>query len=157
MADAAWNCCRLGARSVYTIQPCISLQYPFIQSYIGTMYACLAKKPATCTFWQNDSNLLGVTAVTRGWNGYRYKSRHRKLTLEKKGFPSLLSGLEPSTFLSRVHCSTAELSPLTSHLVCCRLPAASRSFIFCLFGCHCCLVGLFFWGERGLGERSQIS
>ena len=35
MAGATWNCCHLGASSVYTIQPCTSLQYHFIQSHIG--------------------------------------------------------------------------------------------------------------------------
>ena len=41
---------------------------------------------ATCPlhFWQNERDLLGATAVIRGWNGYRNKSQHRNLTLEKK-------------------------------------------------------------------------
>ena len=62
---------------------------------------CLA---VTCHlhFGQNDRDLLRVTAVTRGWNGYRNKSQHRKLTLEKKILPPLLRGIEPGTFLSRV-------------------------------------------------------
>ena len=34
-------------------------------------------------FWQNDRDLLRATAVTRGWNGYRNQSQHRKSTLEK--------------------------------------------------------------------------
>ena len=65
------------------------------------MYACLA---VTChlRFWQNDRGLLRATAVTRGWNGYRNKSQHRKLTLEKKILPPLLQGFEPATFRSRV-------------------------------------------------------
>ena len=66
-----------------TIQPCTSLQCHFIQSHIGRVYVCLA---VTCHlhFWQNDRDLLHAAAVTRGWNGYRNKSQHRKLTLEKK-------------------------------------------------------------------------
>ena len=32
MAGSTWNCCHLGARSVYTIQPYTSLQYHFICS-----------------------------------------------------------------------------------------------------------------------------
>ena len=32
MAVATWNCCCLGASSVYTIQPCTSLQCHFMQS-----------------------------------------------------------------------------------------------------------------------------
>ena len=37
---------------------------------------------------------LRATAVTPGWNGYRKKSQHRKLTLEKKILPPLLPGLD---------------------------------------------------------------
>ena len=55
----------------------------FMQSHICKVYACLA---VTCHlhFWQNDRGLLHATVVTRGWSGYRNKSQHRKLTLEKK-------------------------------------------------------------------------
>ena len=99
--------CHFGACSVYTIQPCTRLQCHFIQSHI--VYACLA---VTCHlhFWQDDRDLLRATAVTRGWNGYRNKSQHRKLTLEKKTLPPLLPGFEPATFRSRVRRSTTELS-----------------------------------------------
>ena len=92
-------CCRFGASSVYTIQPCTMLQCHFIQSHI--VYAYLA---VTCHlhFWQNDRDLLHATAVTRGWNGYRNKSQHRKLTLEKKTLPPPLQGFEPATFQSWV-------------------------------------------------------
>ena len=60
----------------------------FMQSHIRKVYACLA---VTCPprFLQNDRDLLLATAVTRGWNGYRNKSQHRKLTLEKKILPPL--------------------------------------------------------------------
>ena len=45
----------------------------FMQSRIWKVHACLA---VTCHlhFWQNDRDLLGATAVTRGWNRYRNKS-----------------------------------------------------------------------------------
>ena len=46
--------------------------------------------------------LLRATAVTRGWNGYRNKSQHRKSTLEKKILPPFLRGFELATFQSRV-------------------------------------------------------
>ena len=69
------------------------------------MYACLAVPPATCTFWQNDRDFLRATVVTRGWNGYRNKSQHRKSTLEKKILPPFQQGFEPATFQSRVRCS----------------------------------------------------
>ena len=75
--------------------------YHFMQSHIRKVYACLA---VTCHrhFWQSDQGLLRATAVTRGWNGYRNKSQHRKLTPEKKILPPLLQGFEPATFRSRV-------------------------------------------------------
>ena len=72
-----------------------------MQSHIRKVYVCLA---VTCHlhFWQNDRDLLRATAVTRGWNGYRNKSQHRKSTLEKKILPPLLQGFEPTTFQPRV-------------------------------------------------------
>ena len=78
------------------IHPC-----HFMQNHIRKVYACLA---VTCHlhFWQNDRDLLRATAVTRGWNGYRNKSQHRKLTLEKKIPPPLLQGFELATSQSRV-------------------------------------------------------
>ena len=50
---------------------------------IHKVYECLA---VTChlNFWQNGRGLLRVTAVTRGWNGYRNKSQHRKSTWRRK-------------------------------------------------------------------------
>ena len=68
------------------------------------MYACLA---VTCHlhFWQNDRDFLRATVVTRGWNGYRNKSQHRKSTPEKKILPPFQQGFEPATFQSRVRCS----------------------------------------------------
>ena len=79
------------------------------------MYACLA---VTCHlhFWQNDRDFLRATVVTRGWNGYRNKSQHRKSTLEKKILPPFQQGFEPATFQSRVRCSNhwAITAPLTS-------------------------------------------
>ena len=106
MASATRNCCRLGAFSVYTIQPCTSLQCHFIRSLSHKMQVCLA---VTCHlhFWQNSRDLLSATMVTRGWNKHRNKSQHIKLTLEKNILPPLLSGLEPETFSSRVRRATA--------------------------------------------------
>ena len=63
---------------------------------------CLA---VTCHlhFWQDDRDLLRrATAVTRGWNGYQNESEHKKLTSENKILPSLLQGLIPGIFRSRV-------------------------------------------------------
>ena len=43
-------------------------------------------KIATCHphFWWNGWDHLHATAITQGWKGYRKKSQHRNLTLEKK-------------------------------------------------------------------------
>ena len=61
-------------------------------------------------FWRNDRDLLRDTAVTRGWNGYRDKSQHRKISLEKK----ILSPLLPGPFDHESDALTTELSPLSS-------------------------------------------
>ena len=65
------------------------------------MYACLAVT-WHLHFWQNDRDFLRATVVTRGWNGYRNKSQHRKSTLETKILPPFQQGFEPATFQSRV-------------------------------------------------------
>ena len=82
----------------------------FMQSHIRKVYACSA---ATCHlhFGQNDRDLLRATAVTRGSNGYRNKSQHRKLTPEKKIIPLLIQGFEPATFQSRVRRSNHRVIP----------------------------------------------
>ena len=83
----------------------------FMQSHIRKVFVCLA---VTCHLhlWQNDGGLLRATAVTRGWNGYRNKSQHRKLTLEKKIVPPLQQGFEPATFRSRVRRSNHRAIPV---------------------------------------------
>ena len=86
----------------------------FMQSHIRKVHACLT---VTCYmhFWQNDRDVLRATAVTRGWNGYRNKSQHRKLTLEKKILPPFLQGLETRSFSHESGALTTELSPLPVH------------------------------------------
>ena len=91
----------------------------FNKIHIRKVYACLA---VTCHlhFWQNDRDFLRATVVTRGWNGYRNKSQHRKSTLEKKILPPFQQGFEPATFQSRVRCSNhwAIPAPIVT-LTCC--------------------------------------
>ena len=107
MAGAIWNCSRLGASSVYTIQPCTTS----LHAKPRKVYECLSVN-CHLHFWQNDQGLLRATAVTRGWNGYRNKSQRRKSTLQKKIPPPLLQEFEPATVQSRVRRSTTtELSP----------------------------------------------
>ena len=68
----------------YNHAPC-----QFMQSHIHKVHACLG---VTCHlhFWQNGRDLLRATAVTWRRKGYRYKSHHRTLTLEKNIVPPLL-------------------------------------------------------------------
>ena len=82
----------------------------FMQSHICKVYACLAVTCHLC-FCKNDRGLLCATAVTRGWNGYRNKSQHRKLTLEKKILLPLQQGFEPETLRSRLWCSNHWVIP----------------------------------------------
>ena len=60
----------------------------FMQSHICKVYVCLAVT-YHLHFWQNGQDLWHATVVTQGWNRYRNKSQHRKLTLEKKILPPL--------------------------------------------------------------------
>ena len=85
-----------------------------MQSHIRKVYVCLF---VTCHlhFWRNDRGLLRATAVNRGWNGYRNKSQHRKLTLEKKILPPLLQRFERATFQSRVRRSNHWTIPAPVH------------------------------------------
>ena len=87
----------------------------FNKSHIRKVDACLA---VTCHlhFWQNDRDFLRATVVTRGWNGYRNKSQHRKSTLEKKILPPFQQGFEPATFQSRVRCSNHWAIPAPRHV-----------------------------------------
>ena len=78
------NCCRVSARSVYTIQPRVSLQCHFIACHMRTVHVRLAVTSCHLYFRRNDQDLLPATAVARGWNGYFKESQHRKLTLENK-------------------------------------------------------------------------
>ena len=107
LAVATWNCDRLGARSVYTIQPCTSLRYHFMQSYIHRVHACLA---VTCHlhFWQNDryhfTCYCGNMELERI---QKWESAHGENI-----FPPLLLGLKPATFWPRVRRSALKPFPL---------------------------------------------
>ena len=95
-------CCRLGARSVYTIQ--------------GT----------SLHFWHNGLNLLHATALTRGWNGYRNKSQHRKFTLEKiENLPAAPAGTRTRdlsiTSPALDHCSGLSPLPLKTWIKSCAI------------------------------------
>ena len=87
----------------------------------ATYVRCMRVLAVTCHlhFWQNDRDFLRATVVTRGWNGYRNKSLHRKSTLEKKIPPPppprpFQQGFEPTTFQSRVRRSNHWAIPAPS-------------------------------------------
>ena len=71
MAGAAWNCCRLGARSVCTTQPCSGLQCHLIRSRISRAYVCLA---VICHLHFSLAEWPGYFTCycgnTEVWNGY---------------------------------------------------------------------------------------
>ena len=85
---ALFGCCMAGA----TWNAAVSAQVLCTSFNHAPVYRVTSFKAVICHlhFWQTDRDLLRATAVTRGWNGYRNKSQHRKLTLE------------PGTFRSRV-------------------------------------------------------
>ena len=94
----------------------------FNKIHIRKVYACLA---VTCHlhFWQNDRDFLRATVVTRGWNGYRNKSQHRKSTLEKKILPPFQQRFEllllslQIAFIQRYSLLSIRHAVLRSHLV----------------------------------------
>ena len=98
MAGTTRNCCHLGAFCVH------HTTVHHVTSCKATYVRCMRVLALTCylRYWQNDRDLLRATAVTRGWNGYRNKSQHRKMILEKKILPPLQQEFEPATFRSRV-------------------------------------------------------
>ena len=72
----------VSALSLYAMQPC-TLTSHLMQNRVRRVHAGLAVN-CHLHFWQNDRDLLRATGVTHGWSGYRNKSQHRKVTLEKK-------------------------------------------------------------------------
>ena len=121
-----------------------------MQSHIHKVYACLA---VTCRlhFWQNDRGLLRATAVTREWNGYRNKSQHRKLTLEKKILPPLLQGFEPATFQSWVRRSNHWAIPAVGYAGTsyCWITTALYLIWICRFAsCQTWWTAMFWWRHQ---------
>ena len=82
-----------------------------MQNHIRKVHAYLA---VTChpRFGQNDRGLLRATAVTRGWNGYRNESQHRKLTWRRKFSRRSCRDSNPRPFDHESGALTTELSPL---------------------------------------------
>ena len=107
-----WNCCHLGACSLYTIhlipvhQFTVSLYLvPYI--YVGCIHVCLVVS-VTCHLRFLQNYLLCATAVNESQRGVeqatkiRVINQHRKLTLEMKILLPLLPQLDPTTFRSQV-------------------------------------------------------
>ena len=101
-----------------------------VTSCKATYVRCMCGLAVTCHlhFWQNDRDLLRATAVTRRWKGYRNKSQHRKLTLEKKILLPLLLGFEPRTFQSRVRRSNQWAIPTPGHFTQAQVHTPSIAF-----------------------------
>ena len=109
----------------------------FNKIHIRKVYACLAVTCHLHRFWQNDRDFLRATVVTRGWNGYRNKSQHRKSTLEKKILPPFQQGFEPATFQSRVRCSNHWAIP-APFLAARAALLSMRARILCVLKIVCC-------------------
>ena len=86
----------------------------FMQCHIRKVYACLA---VTCHlhFWRNDRGLLCATAITRGWNGYRNMSQHRKLPWRRKFSRRSSRDSNPRPFDHESGALTTELNPAPVH------------------------------------------
>ena len=82
----------------------------FNKIHIRKVYACLAVTCHLHRFWQNDRDFLRATVVTRGWNGYRNKSQHRKSTLEKKILPPFQQGFDIASSLKNLWIELMRLS-----------------------------------------------
>ena len=97
MTGATWNCCRRA----------------HVLCTLLWVHVCLA---VTCHlhFWQNDRDILRVTTVTRGWDGYRNKSQQRSLPWGKEIFLCSWGDSNPLPF---GHESDALTTELFSHLV----------------------------------------
>ena len=78
--------------------------------YVRCM-ACLAVNLPPALL-QNDRDFLRATVVTRGWNGYRNKSQHRKSTPGEENSPAVPAGIpNPRPFNHESGALTTELSP----------------------------------------------
>ena len=88
MAGATWNCCRHVLCTLQNHAPVYSVIL-FEAIYVGCM--CVSAGTRHLHFWQNGRGVLCVTAITRRWNGYRTRSKHRKFTLKKCTITCIIS------------------------------------------------------------------
>ena len=93
---------------VYTVT---SLHCHFIRSHMRRMHVCLAVTPPSALLAEYPGSSTCYCCNT-GVERIPKKIQHRKLTLEKTILPSLLQGLEPEIFRSRVRRSATEPSQL---------------------------------------------
>ena len=107
MAHAMWNCCHLGARSVYTIQPCTSFQCHIFWSHIPSVHVCLAVTFHQ-HFWQNDQDLLRATVV-KGVEQILKQGSAQKVDCAEEHFPAIPTGNQT--------CSLWILNPPLQHWV----------------------------------------
>ena len=97
----------------YNYAPC-----HFTQSHIRKVRARLAVTCHQLHCWQSDRVVLRATQCgsAAGWNGYRNKSQHRKLTRRTENFSrSSCRDSIPWPFNHESGAQTTELSPLHIH------------------------------------------
>ena len=121
VAGDTWNCCRPGARSVYIIQPCTSLQCHLIPSHIRTVQVSLGvfrcnPPPALLAEWPGSLTCYcGITGVER----IPIRESAQKFTLEKTTTTKIsrrfCRDLNPRTFNHASGALITELFPLFKH------------------------------------------
>ena len=83
-------------------------------------HVCFIALTCHLHFWHNGKDLLRATAVTQGWNEYRNKSQHRKLTLRLTSLPLTSSVCPCRTHILTFDILSVSALPLTSSVCPCR-------------------------------------
>ena len=65
MAGATWNCCLLGAHSVYTVQPRTSFTVLFEATYLGCM--CICWSPLYSAILRSQSDSVHSNVILHEW------------------------------------------------------------------------------------------
>ena len=110
MAGAMWNCCGLGASSVYTIQPCTSLQCRFIQSRTGRVHMYLAVT-CTCTFGKMTGIFYELLQQHRGGTDTEMRVSTESWPWRKKFSHFSSRDSNPGLFNHESRALTTELMP----------------------------------------------
>ena len=99
MAGATWSCCLLGARSVYAILPCTSLQCHFMKIHILRVFSSNLL-PALLAEWPGSSTCYyGNMRMELRWNWYRNNNLY---TYVKKKTTIKLKQIWPPAFWNKM-------------------------------------------------------